>query len=84
MRKIGIAVCTFWSLTFLPVQLPAFLTLPDNCHVTQTWEDGSKRAHCEFDYDHDYVFDPDGQPYLNSSGVPVRLPGFWYSRNTKG
>ena len=59
-------------------QAPTFehpVTLPANCAISAQYEDGSRTAECP-DGTH-YVFDADGQRYVNDAGVPLRAPG-WY------
>ena len=58
---------------------PAFGTYafpPPGCVTWRTWEDGSAIAICNAGQSL-MLFDPDGQPYANAAGVPVREPG-WY------
>lgn len=47
-----------------------------SCTITRSWEDGSAVAYCTED-GASYVFDPDGQIYQNSAGVPL-YPAGWY------
>lgn len=63
------------ALLVVTFQLPAFTTPPSDCEVTAAdHDDGSRYAYCA---DGTYYFDPDGQRWANSAGVPVRVPG-WY------
>jgi hypothetical protein len=48
---------------------------PHGCAVVAAWEDGSAIAYCMDGTMQ--AFDPDGQPYANAAGVPIREPG-WY------
>lgn len=47
----------------------------EGCTITRAWEDGSAYAVCPDGSE--WVYDPDGQPFHNTAGVPVREPG-WY------
>lgn len=88
LRSLAIAalgLCLTFTHAGFPHQVPAFKTLPSSCFVTQTFDDGSKLADCPDTPElglrstyHTYVFDPDGQPYENDAGVPIRAAGFWY------
>lgn len=46
------------------------------CVIEHAWEDGSAVAYCPEDGAR-YAYDPDGQPYVNAAGVPIRAAG-WY------
>jgi hypothetical protein len=63
MKTVLIALALSW-----PLIAPALDTLPTGCTVTQTHEDGGAYA---------ILYDPDGQPWANTAGVPIREPG-WY------
>lgn len=49
---------------------------PAGCVIWREWEDGSAIAICNGGASL-MAHDPDGQPYENVAGVPVRRPG-WY------
>jgi len=46
------------------------------------YDDGSIDALCTEDGQR-YRYDPDGQPYQNTSGIPIRQPG-WYAIGDSG
>ena len=68
------SILTVWVAVAEP--LPSPYLPPHGCAVVKVWkDDGSALAYCENGAM--MAFDPDGQPYENAAGVPVRFPG-WY------
>jgi hypothetical protein len=63
---------TFIAYCFVVLAYPAYGQ--GGCRELGRWEDGSIVVACG---DAVWAFDPDGQPFENAAGVPVREPG-WY------
>lgn len=52
------------------------VTLPANCPIVATYpDDGTRIAACG---GLTYIYDPDGNRWVNAAGNPLRAPGQWY------